>query len=169
MPFAAVLPLILPEEIHFIDSGNYHYMTRIWLEKISEPFSNFLYLTIIQICSRLHLAACFPAEDGSMIPLWNFHLLKKVILIGPDEEAFSRVEPEIQGKGGVLEQGEASGNGRGGGVCICKASRWEKMPLYISIDKDVLCEDGCRHKLEPGGYAVEVPCWNVWSAVKRNV
>lgn len=25
--------------IHFIDSGNYHYMTRIWLEKISEPFS----------------------------------------------------------------------------------------------------------------------------------
>ena len=25
-------------EIHFIDSGNYHYMTRIWLEKIEEPF-----------------------------------------------------------------------------------------------------------------------------------
>ena len=24
--------------IHIIDSGNYHYMTRIWLEKISEPF-----------------------------------------------------------------------------------------------------------------------------------
>ena len=60
-----------------------------------------------------------------MIPLWNFHLLKRVILIGPDEEAFSRVEPEIQGKGGVFEQGEASGNGRGGSVCICKQNRWE--------------------------------------------
>lgn len=25
------------EGIHFIDSGNYHYMSRIWLEKIAEP------------------------------------------------------------------------------------------------------------------------------------
>ena len=28
--------------IHFIDSGNYHYMTRIWLEKISEPLMRVL-------------------------------------------------------------------------------------------------------------------------------
>ena len=26
------------EGIHFLDSGNYHYMTRLWLEKIGEPF-----------------------------------------------------------------------------------------------------------------------------------
>ena len=24
--------------IHFIDSGNYHYMSRIWLEKLNTPF-----------------------------------------------------------------------------------------------------------------------------------
>ena len=26
------------EAIHFIDSGNYHYMTKLWMEKLREPF-----------------------------------------------------------------------------------------------------------------------------------
>ena len=26
------------EAIHFIDSGNYHYMTKLWTEKLQEPF-----------------------------------------------------------------------------------------------------------------------------------
>ncbi len=42
-----------------------------------------------------------------------------MILIGPDEEA-SRVESEIQEKVELYEQREASGNGRGAGVCVCK-------------------------------------------------
>ena len=25
--------------IHFLDSGNYHYLTKFWLEKIQKPFS----------------------------------------------------------------------------------------------------------------------------------
>ncbi len=25
--------------IHFLDSGNYHYLSKFWLEKIEEPFS----------------------------------------------------------------------------------------------------------------------------------
>ena len=24
--------------IHFIDNGNYHYLTKLWIEKIDEPF-----------------------------------------------------------------------------------------------------------------------------------
>ena len=27
-----------PEGIHFLDSGNYHYVSKIWLEKIAEEF-----------------------------------------------------------------------------------------------------------------------------------
>ena len=87
--------------IHFIDSGNYHYMTRIWLE----------------------------------LPL-----LKRVILIGPDEEAFSRVESEIQEKveflsrEKLLEMEEAQ-------VCAFVSKHVGKLPLYISVDKDVLCKD----------------------------
>ena len=28
-----------PEGIHWIDSGNYHYLTKFWTDKIKEPFS----------------------------------------------------------------------------------------------------------------------------------
>ena len=28
-----------PEGIHFLDNGNYHYMTKVFVEKIHQPFS----------------------------------------------------------------------------------------------------------------------------------
>ncbi len=137
-------------EIHFIDSGNYHYMTRIWLEKISEPFELLVFdnHTDMQPPAFGGLLSCGGWIYDSIMEL---PLLKKVILIGPDEEAFSRVEPEFKGKGGVFEQGEASGNGRNGSVCICKESGGE-YPLYISIDKDVLCRR--RTQIQTGVRAI---------------
>ena len=27
------------EGIHFLDSGNYHYLSKFWLEKVQQPFS----------------------------------------------------------------------------------------------------------------------------------
>ena len=30
-------------DIHFLDSGNYHYLSLLWLEKIKEPFSLVLF------------------------------------------------------------------------------------------------------------------------------
>lgn len=66
-------------------------------------------------------------------------LLKRVILIGPDEEAFSRVESEIQERWNswaekLLEMEEAQ-------VCAFVSKHVGKLPLYISVDKDVLCKD----------------------------
>ena len=66
-------------------------------------------------------------------------LLKKVILIGPDEEAFSRVEPEFKEKveflsrERLLEMEETE-------VSAFVKNQVGEYPLYISIDKDVLCE-----------------------------
>lgn len=63
-----------------------------------------------------------------------------MILIGPDEEAFSRVESEIQEKveflsrEKLLEMEEAQ-------VCAFVSKHVGKLPLYISVDKDVLCKD----------------------------
>lgn len=61
--------------IHFIDSGNYHYMTRIWLEKISEPFSLLVFDNHTDMQPPA-FGGLLPAEDGSTILLWNFHCLK---------------------------------------------------------------------------------------------
>ena len=44
--------------LHFIDSGDYHYVSLLFLQRINRPFS-LLYLTIIQTAWRAHLAAVF--------------------------------------------------------------------------------------------------------------
>ena len=125
--------------IHFIDSGNYHYMTRIWLEKISEPFSLLVFdnHTDMQPPAFGGLLSCGGWIYDSVMEL---PLLKRVILIGPDEEAFSRVESEILEKveflsrEKLLEMEEAQ-------VCAFVSKHVGKLPLYISVDKDVLCKD----------------------------
>lgn len=125
-------------EIHFIDSGNYHYMTRIWLEKISEPFELLVFdnHTDMQPPAFGGLLSCGGWIYDSIMEL---PLLKKVILIGPDEEAFSRVEPEFKEKveflsrERLLEMEETE-------VSAFVKNQVGEYPLYISIDKDVLCE-----------------------------
>ena len=123
-------------EIHFIDSGNYHYMTRIWLEKISEPFELLVFdnHTDMQPPAFGGLLSCGGWIYDSIMEL---PLLKKVILIGPDEEAFSRVEPELREKveflsrEKLLEMEETE-------VCAFVKEQVGEYPLYISIDKDIL-------------------------------
>ena len=125
--------------IHFIDSGNYHYMTRIWLEKISEPFSLLVFdnHTDMQPPAFGGLLSCGGWIYDSVMEL---PLLKRVILIGPDEEAFSRVEPEIQEKVEFLSR-EKLLEMEVAQVCAFVSKHVGKLPLYISVDKDVLCKD----------------------------
>lgn len=33
-----LLQELSPEGLHYLDSGNYHYMSKLWIEKITEPF-----------------------------------------------------------------------------------------------------------------------------------
>lgn len=114
-------------------------MTRIWLEKISEPFSLLVFdnHTDMQPPAFGGLLSCGGWIYDSVMEL---PLLKRVILIGPDEEAFSRVESEIQEKveflsrEKLLEMEEAQ-------VCAFVSKHVGKLPLYISVDKDVLCKD----------------------------
>ena len=57
------------EGIHFLDSGNYHYVTKLWLDQVKEPF-DLLVLIITQICSSPCLEIFSPAGDG-FGPLWR--------------------------------------------------------------------------------------------------
>lgn len=124
--------------IHFIDSGNYHYMTRIWLEKISEPFSLLVFdnHTDMQPPAFGGLLSCGGWIYDSVMEL---PLLKRVILIGPDEEAFSRVEPELKEKVEFLSR-EKLLEMEDVEVSAFVKEQVGEYPLYISIDKDVLCE-----------------------------
>lgn len=135
--------------IHFIDSGNYHYMSRIWLEKIKQPFRLLVFdnHTDMQPPAFGGILSC-----GGWIAaaLEELPFLKGVMLCGPDEEAFSQVPEVLKGRVRFLsreslqEGRQADDNERN----LAAAGFFEKiptdLPLYVSIDKDVLCrEDAC--------------------------
>ena len=85
------------EGMHFIDSGNYHYMSRIWLEKLETPFRLVAFdnHTDMQLPAFGGLLSCGGWIAASLEEL---PLLEKVILIGPDQEAFDQTEPVFRQK-----------------------------------------------------------------------
>lgn len=123
--------------IHFLDSGNYHYMSRLWLEKIEEPF-RLLVLdnhTDMQLPAFGGLLSCGGWIAAALEELDN---LKEVILAGPDREAFARTGTEYQGKVRFLSREELRTQGAEG-MCAFIRSLPVDLPLYISVDKDILC------------------------------
>lgn len=152
-------------EIHFIDSGNYHYMTRIWLEKITEPFDLLVFdnHTDMQPPAFGGLLSCGGWIYDSVTEL---PLLQRVILIGPDEEAFSRVEPEIREKVEFLSREKLCGMELMEILDFVK-EQIGKNPLYISIDKDVLCPEDADTNWSQGDMRLETMVQCLECAVSR--
>lgn len=124
--------------IHFIDSGNYHYMTRLWLEKLQVPFRLLVFdnHTDMQPPAFGGLLSC---GGWIAVSLEELPLLQEVILVGPDEEAYTQVEPDLQQKVLFLSREKLS-------TMTTEEKEGffnnlsEDLPLYVSVDKDVLCK-----------------------------
>lgn len=124
--------------LHFIDSGNYHYMTRLWLEKLQIPFRLLVFdnHTDMQPPAFGGLLSCGGWIAASLEEL---PLLQEVILVGPDEEAYTQVEPDLQKKVLFLSREKLS-------TMTAEEKEGffnnlsEDLPLYVSVDKDVLCK-----------------------------
>lgn len=125
-----------PEGIHFIDSGNYHYMSRIWLEKIQEPFRLLVFdnHTDMQPPAFGGILSC-----GGWIAaaLEELPFLNGVYLVGPDEEAFRQTDTELRKKVYFLSR-EALNRQPAEKNRQFFQDILPDMPLYISVDKDVL-------------------------------
>ena len=126
-----------PGGMHFLDSGNYHYMSLLWMEKIAEPFRLAVFdnHTDMQPPAFGGILSCggWIAEALEKLPF-----LREVILCGPDEEAFAQVPEAWKRKVRFLSRETRDS--------------WEEtlaelpadLPVYLSIDKDVLCkEEAC--------------------------
>lgn len=124
--------------LHFIDSGNYHYMTRLWLEKLQIPFRLLVFdnHTDMQPPAFGGLLSCGGWIAASLEEL---PLLQEVILVGPDEEAYTQVEPDLQQKVLFLSREKLN-------TMTAEEKEdffnnlSEDLPLYVSVDKDVLCK-----------------------------
>lgn len=155
-----------PEGLHFLDSGNYHYLTKLWLELVEVPFELLVFdhHTDMQRPAFGGILSC-----GGWIreALETNENLKHVILVGPPETAMEETKREL------LEDGEElirkvtwisekeflknvekpSGIQKLCGQCnVTGAGMDEKkqLPLYISIDKDVLSESEGKTNWDQG-------------------
>lgn len=142
--------------IHFIDSGNYHYMSRIWLEKLNTPFRLVVFdnHTDMQPPAFGGLLSCGGWVAASLEEL---PLLKEVLLVGPDQEAFDQTEPVLREKVRFLSREKL-----GEMTLEEKVSFFEELtaelPTYLSVDKDVLCPEEASTTWSQGEMTLEELC-----------
>ena len=142
--------------IHFIDSGNYHYMSRIWLEKLNTPFRLVVFdnHTDMQPPAFGGLLSCGGWVAASLEEL---PLLKEVLLVGPDQEAFDQTEPVLREKVRFLSREKL-----GEMALEEKVSFFEELtaelPTYLSVDKDVLCPEEASTTWSQGEMTLEELC-----------
>ena len=138
--------------IHFIDSGNYHYMSRIWLGKIDQPFRLLVFdnHTDMQPPAFGGLLSCggWFAAAVEELPY-----LEEVILVGPDEEAYGQVEEHIKKKTRFLSR-EILKKDKKSVLEFLENISADK-PLYISVDKDVLCTEDASTTWSQGDMKLE--------------
>ncbi len=162
--------------IHFLDSGNYHYLSLLWLEKIKEPFSLVLFDHHPDMQRPVfgNITSC-----GGWVreALLTHPCLNRVYVAG--------VKPELLEQEGILTGVTVSGEkadfpvervhvglsglwGRGGSGEKQGADKREKMrewekegagklrnPVYLSIDKDVLGQQDARCDWDQGEMSLE--------------
>lgn len=151
--------------IHFIDSGNYHYMSRIWLEKLNTPFRLVVFdnHTDMQPPAFGGLLSCGGWVAASLEEL---PLLKEVLLVGPDQEAFDQTESVLREKVRFLSREKL-----GEMTLEEKVSFFEELtaelPTYLSVDKDVLCPEEASTTWSQGEMTLEELCQFVKSLLEK--
>lgn len=121
-----------PDGIHWIDSGDYHYLSKFWTDKIDYPFSLILFDHHPDMQPPLfdQILSC-----GSWVldMLQHNTNLKKVCMIGASEKLREETRP-YQDR--ILFWGEGHSMDDNAWQIFSRLHFQE--PVYISIDKDVL-------------------------------
>ena len=146
-------------QIHFFDNGNYHYMSKLWTDRIQEPFS----LIVFD-----HHPDMQPPRFGGILScggwvkevLDNNKFVQNVIIIGVKDKLVETVREELSqsGEANILDK-----------VTFIKESELEFLTsylkgtqcrphtpnLYISIDKDALAPAYAATNWDQGSLSTE--------------
>lgn len=122
-----------PEGIHFFDSGNYHYMSKLFAEMIVEPFVLILFdhHTDMQKPLMEELLSCggWAAALTDSSPA-----LAQILVAGPPAASMEEIEVSCRDKVMTIPEEEILA-----GTWRERLAGWrEDLPVYVSIDRDVL-------------------------------
>ncbi len=122
-----------PYGIHFIDSGNYNYVSKFWMDKITEPFSLLLFdhHSDMQPSAFGNVLSCGSWVEEALNTCPN---LDKVYLMGVDEKYVIPVKDKYKNRLAWYSEKALTDE---------KTRDWfsgahGKEPFYISVDKDIL-------------------------------
>lgn len=139
-----------PEGIHFIDSGNYHYMSKLWTDKIRQPFS----LVVFDhhpdmqpaLFDNLMSCGCWVKEVLDSNPY-----VQKVCIVGASEELAEEIDESYLNR--LIFYSDQS---------FSHEETWEKFvhehiyePVYISVDKDVLNPESAVTNWDQGTFSLD--------------
>ena len=120
-----------PGGIHFIDSGNYHYVSFFWIEKIIEPFCLIVFdhHSDMQTPMFSDFLSC-----GSWIleALERNINLKKVVLVVLSKAQEEKIDERYRSKVHCIDEERLHANPE------MFSELCGDIPVYVSIDKDVL-------------------------------
>ena len=119
--------------VHFIDSGDFHYLTEYWVSRIHEPFSLIVF--------DHHPDMQQPEWEGVVsCGGWVRDVLEKnlfvkhIIIVGASDELIAQVPVHLRERVLFYSQAEIDHHQ----AWPSKAGKLIHEPVYISIDKDVL-------------------------------
>ena len=118
-----------PKGVHFIDSGNYHYVSKFWVDKIKKPFILVLFDNHSDMMDDL-LSDMLSCGNWLKKVMDDNANLKKVVLFGP-----KKIPADID-KNKIIQITKNDKCAHEKWTNICKLEK--KYPVYISIDKDVI-------------------------------
>jgi len=149
---ASLRKLIAPypaEGIHFIDNGDYHYLTKFWTDKIREPWSLVLFDKHTDM--QEDMFGMLSCGDWVKEVMDTNPFLRSIVIIGASDELIAQV-PECYAhrvhfySEHDIRQPEVWRD-------FCN-SRIEE-PVYISIDKDVLDQESAITNWDQGTLSLE--------------
>ncbi|MCQ2143301.1 MAG: arginase family protein [Bacteroidales bacterium] len=142
---------IPPDGIHFIDNGNYHYITKFWTDKIREPWSLVLFDEHTDM--QADMFGMLSCGDWVKEVIDTNPFLKSVVIVGASDRLISQVPEEYASRVHFYGENE-----------IRQQTVWQEFcreriaePIYISIDKDVLRRDDAATNWDQGS----MPLWGL--------
>ncbi len=119
--------------IHYIDSGNYHYITKIITDHIDEPFGLIMYDHHTDMQSPM-VPGMMSCGDWAGLVLSQNENLRQLVLVGPPEKDIEMVACSHSGRLLTFSDEDLHGGVPEDKLKLIRSD----IPLYISIDKDVL-------------------------------
>ena len=138
------------EGIHWIDSGDYHHVSALWMSMVQSPF-DLLLLDNHPDMQEPAFGGILSCGGWVRTALERYPLLEEVVIAGIDPS----LQCECEGFGERVKVFDRDRLKCNDSKVISAELSGRPLPLYISFDKDVLARDYARTDWDQGNMTLE--------------